>query len=85
MSEYSGSEIINIGTGEDLPIKELADLVRTVVGYEGAIEWDNTKPDGTPRKLLDVSKLHGLGWKHCIELIDGIRDTYDSYRHTVQL
>lgn len=85
MQEYSGSEIINIGTGEDLPIKELAELVRTVVGYEGAIEWDNTKPDGTPRKLLDVSKLHGLGWKHRIKLTDGIRDTYDSYRHKVQL
>lgn len=85
MQEYSGSEIINIGTGEDLPIKELAELVRTVVGYEGAIEWDNTKPDGTPRKLLDVSKLRGLGWKHRIKLTDGIRDTYDSYRHKVQL
>lgn len=83
MQEYSGSEIVNIGTGEDLPIKELAELVRSVVGYEGSIEWDSSKPDGTPRKLLDVSKLHGLGWKHSIEIRDGIRETYDSYRHSV--
>lgn len=83
MQEYSGSEIINIGTGEDLPIEELAELVRSIVGFEGAIEWDATKPDGTPRKLLDVSKLHRLGWKHCIKLTDGIRDTYDSYRHSL--
>lgn len=83
MQEYSGSEIINIGTGEDLPVKELAELVRSIVGYEGVIEWDSTKPDGTPRKLLDVSKLQGLGWKHRVELTDGIRDTYDSYRHSL--
>lgn len=80
MQEYSDSEIVNIGTGQDLPIKELAELVRSVVGYEGAIEWDSTKPDGTPRKLLDVSKLHELGWKHSIALTEGIRTTYEEYQ-----
>lgn len=83
MQEYSGSEIINIGTGEDLPIKELAELVRSVVGYEGAIEWDSSKPDGTPRKLLDVSKLHGLGWKHSITLEEGVGATYAVYQESL--
>jgi len=83
MQEYSGSEIINIGTGEDLPIKELAELVRSIVGYEGAIEWDSSKPDGTPRKLLDVSKLHGLGWKHSITLDEGVGATYAVYEESL--
>ncbi len=70
---------INIGTGEDLTIKELAELVKKVVGFTGDIVWDTTKPDGTPRKLLDVSKLHALGWKHRTNLEEGIRKTYDWY------
>lgn len=76
MQTYDGSEIVNIGTGEDVTIKELAELVRKEVGYEGEIAWDTTKPDGTPRKWLDVSKLHALGWKHGIALQEGIRGTY---------
>jgi len=73
---------INIGTGEDLTIRELAELVKRVVGFEGDIKWDTTKPDGTPRKLLDVSKLHALGWRHQTILEEGIRLTYEWYRTT---
>lgn len=67
---------INIGTGEDLSIAELAQMVKEVVGFEGQLEFDTSKPDGTPRKLLDVSRIHALGWKHHIELRDGISDVY---------
>ncbi|MDB5245370.1 MAG: GDP-L-fucose synthase [Parcubacteria group bacterium] len=83
MNTYDGSEIVNIGTGEDVSIKELAELVRTTVGFDGEIDWDTTKPDGTPRKLLDVSKLHGLGWKHSIELSDGLAKTYEWYKSSL--
>lgn len=76
MDEYSGSEPINIGVGEDISIKELAELVREVVGYAGEIVHDTTKPDGTPRKLLDVSKLYGLGWRAKVPLSEGIERTY---------
>ena len=68
---------INLGTGEDVTILELGGLVATVVGFTGKIEFDPSKPDGTPRKLLDVTKLHDLGWQHSIELLEGIRRTYD--------
>ena len=77
MSKYDGSEIINIGTGEDLSIKELAELNKRLIGYPGKITWDTSKPDGTPRKLLDVSKLHALGWKHKFSLTDGLKNTID--------
>jgi GDP-L-fucose synthase len=77
MNNYDGSEIINIGTGEDLSIKELAELIRTVIGFDGSITWDSSKPDGTPRKLLDVSKLHKLGWKHKYSLSEGLQHTID--------
>jgi len=80
MNNYNDSSIINIGTGEDITIKELAEKVRAVVGYEGEIVWDTTKPDGTPRKLLDVSKLHALGWKHTMALDHGIAATYTWYK-----
>lgn len=80
MNSYNDSEIINIGTGEDLPIKKLAELIRNIVGYKGKISWDSTKPDGTPRKLLDVSRLHQLGWKHKINLEKGIKMTYEWYK-----
>lgn len=80
MNSYNDSGIINIGTGEDLPIKKLAELIRNVVGYKGKISWDSTKPDGTPRKLLDVSRLHQLGWKHKINLEKGIKMTYEWYK-----
>ncbi|PJE73344.1 MAG: GDP-fucose synthetase [Candidatus Tagabacteria bacterium CG10_big_fil_rev_8_21_14_0_10_40_13] len=80
MNSYNDSEIINIGTGEDMTIKELAEKIRAVVGYEGGIVWDTTKPDGTPRKLLDVSKLHALGWKHTIPLDHGIASTHEWFK-----
>lgn len=79
MEHYNESEIINIGTGEDLPIKELAALVRKAVGYQGEIIWDQSKPDGTPRKLLDVTKMTSLGWRPKISLEQGIRKTYEWY------
>lgn len=79
MDNYSGSEIVNIGVGEDVSIRELAELVRDVVGYEGGIVHDASKPDGAPRKLLDVSRLRGLGWEAGIPLRKGVEDTYRWY------
>jgi len=79
METYSGRELVNIGTGEDLAIKELTELVAKTTGFDGEIKWDTTKPDGTPRKLMDVSKLHGLGWKHTIELPEGIALAYQDF------
>ena len=76
MEHYEGEEIVNIGVGEDLSIAELADLVKQVVGYQGQIVYDAGKPDGTPRKLVDVSRINGLGWKAGIPLAEGIRSTY---------
>ena len=81
MNTYSGTEMVNVGTGKELSIRALAELVAKVVGYEGEIEWDATKPDGTPRKLLDVSKLQKLGWTYKTELEDGIRMTYADFLH----
>lgn len=75
MNNYNKSEIINIGCGEDLSIMELAKIISEIVGYTGELEFDHTKPDGTPRKLLDVSKLHQLGWKHSIGIKEGISRT----------
>lgn len=69
-------DIYNVGTGKDISICELAYLIQRIVGHEGEIIWDTSKPDGTPRKLLDVSKLHSLGWKHCKELSEGLAETY---------
>ena len=77
MQHYDSPEIINIGTGEDISIAALAKLVAEIVGFEGAIEFDPGKPDGTPRKLMDVSKLDGLGWRAATGLEDGIRRTYE--------
>ncbi len=79
MNNYSGNETVNAGTGKEITIRELAATVATVVGYTGAIVWDSTKPNGTPRKLLDVSKATALGWTYRTELIDGIRLTYDDF------
>lgn len=80
MNEYSSPEIVNIGSGEDLSILELANIVKKCVGYEGNIVWDSSKPDGTPRKLLDISKLKALGWSPKINLNDGIKRTYEWYK-----
>ncbi len=77
MEHYSEPGLINIGTGEDLSIKELAEMIAEITGFEGKIVWDSTKPDGTPRKLMDVSKLHRAGWHHKIELGAGIRMVYE--------
>jgi len=79
MENYNEAELVNIGTGEDVTIKNLASLVKQIVGFQGEIIWDTTKPDGTPRKLMDVSKLHGLGWHHKIALIDGIKLAYQDF------
>ncbi len=80
METFDEEGFVNIGTGEDLPIAELAQMVKNIVGYEGEIVNDTTKPDGTPRKLMDVSKLHNLGWKHQISLEDGIRQVVEEVR-----
>ncbi|NDC79809.1 MAG: GDP-L-fucose synthase [Verrucomicrobia bacterium] len=77
MARYDGREIVNVGVGHDLSILELAETVMKAVGYGGNLSWDTSKPDGTPRKLLDVQKIHGLGWKPSISLEDGISRTYD--------
>jgi GDP-L-fucose synthase len=79
MQTYDDSEIVNIGVGEDISIAELAELIREVVGYEGELRFDRSKPDGTPRKLLDVSRLHSLGWQAAIPLREGIEQTYRWY------
>jgi GDP-L-fucose synthase len=76
LEKYDSPEIINVGCGEDVSIRELAELICDVVGFDGELAWDTSKPDGTPRKLLDVSKLHALGWKPTIRLRDGITQTY---------
>lgn len=79
MNTYSGNETVNLGTGKELSIKELAELVKKVVGFKGNITFDTTKPDGTPRKLLDVSKLKNLGWTYKTELEDGIKLAYEDF------
>jgi GDP-L-fucose synthase len=76
LEHYDGDEHVNVGTGTDVSIAELASTVAKVVGYDGPIEWDTSKPDGTPRKLLDVTKLNGLGWSASIPLDEGIAGTY---------
>lgn len=79
MNNYSGNETVNLGTGKELTIKELTELVAKVIGYTGEIRWDSSKPDGTPRKLLDVSKLESLGWHYKTELEEGIRLSYQDF------
>lgn len=79
MDNYSGDETVNVGTGKELTIKELTELTAKVIGFEGEIKWDTEKPDGTPRKMLDVSKLKNLGWKYKVELEDGIRMAYEDF------
>ncbi|MBQ7359855.1 MAG: GDP-L-fucose synthase [Lachnospiraceae bacterium] len=79
MNHYSGDETVNVGTGKELSIKELTELVAKVVGFKGKILWDSSKPDGTPRKLLDVSKLENLGWKYSVELEEGVKLAYQDF------
>jgi len=85
MNNYNRKEFLNIGTGSDVSIKELAELIKKVVGYEGALKWDATKPDGMMRKLLDVSKIHSMGWEHTVELENGIRLAYQDFLGKQQL
>ena len=79
MENYNEPQLINIGTGEDLSIGDLAKMVKDIVGFKGRIVFDSTKPDGTPRKLMDVTKLHNLGWRHKIELKEGIGLAYENF------
>ncbi|HPF91142.1 MAG: GDP-L-fucose synthase [Flavobacteriales bacterium] len=79
MQHYDEEMFVNIGTGEDLTIKELAELIQEVVGYTGVIKWNTEKPDGTPRKLMDVSRLHNMGWRHRIGLREGITSVYAEF------
>ena len=79
METYHGGEAVNVGTGEDLTIAELADLVARVAGYSGRIRFDPSRPDGTPRKLLDVSRIHALGWKARISIEEGVASAYEWY------
>ncbi|MEO7119528.1 MAG: GDP-L-fucose synthase, partial [Ginsengibacter sp.] len=84
MQNYNEKQFLNIGTGEDLTIRDLAELIKNIVGYPGDIIWDSNKPDGTPRKLMDVSKANSLGWVHEISLEEGIKKTYSDFL-TLQL
>ena len=79
MKNYSGEGLVNIGVGDDITIKDLALLIKDIVGYEGDLTFDASKPDGTPRKLVDVGKLHSLGWKHRISLKEGIESVYQQF------
>ena len=80
LEKYDSPDIVNVGYGEDISIRELAELICEVLGFDGELAWDTSKPDGTPRKLLDVSKLRALGWKPAISLRDGIARTYQWFR-----
>ncbi|MBB00310.1 MAG: GDP-fucose synthetase [Saprospirales bacterium] len=80
MREYNDRPFVNVGTGEDLPIKALAETIQTIVGFEGDIIWDNTKPDGTPQKLMNCDRIHAMGWKHSIELQEGLRSVYNEFK-----
>ena len=79
MNNYSGNETVNVGTGKEISIKALARLVADIIGYDGKIFWDTSKPNGTPRKVLDVSKATALGWKYKTELRDGIKLAYENF------
>jgi len=86
LDNYDSAETINVGVGEDVTIRELAELVAVVVGYDGALVQDTSKPDGTPRKLLDVSKINDLGWKANVPLREGIASTYQWFlKHRAEI
>jgi GDP-L-fucose synthase len=84
MQEYESPEIVNIGSGEDHSIKEMAEMIKDISGYTGALVFDESKPDGTLRKLMDVSKINGLGWKHEIDLREGLERTYKEFEEGYQ-
>lgn len=79
MKEYNDPGLVNIGVGEDISIKELAELIQNIIAFKGNLVFDTSKPDGTPRKLLDVSKLHAMGWKAKISLKEGITQVYENH------
>jgi GDP-L-fucose synthase len=79
MQKYSEEQFINVGSGREITIRQLAELVRRVVGYTGEIVWDTSKPDGTPRKLMDSSRLFAMGWRPQVDLETGIRRTYEDF------
>ena len=83
LENYDGEQHVNIGTGKELTIKELAELVKKTVGFEGEIVWNSSMPDGTPRKLTDVTKLHELGWTHKVELQEGVKLAYEWFKENV--
>jgi GDP-L-fucose synthase len=80
LQNYHEELFVNIGTGTDLTIKALAELIKNIVGFDGELKWDSSKPDGTPRKLMDVSRLHNMGWTHTIELREGITQVYEAFK-----
>ena len=80
MQNYDGKDFVNIGTGEDLTIKSLAETIKEIVGFHGELVWNTEKPDGTPRKLMNVDRIHKLGWKHKIGLLEGIKSTYEDFK-----
>ncbi len=80
LQNYDSPEIINVGTGKDVSIRELAELICEIVGFKGELSWDASQPDGTPRKLLDISKIESLGWGPQISLREGIARTYEWFR-----
>jgi GDP-L-fucose synthase len=85
MKHYNDKAPVNVGVGEDISILQLAELIKELVGFKGRIVLDATKPDGTPRKILDVRKLHSLGWRHKISLQEGLRQVYEDYKTTIQV
>jgi GDP-L-fucose synthase len=80
MENYDERQFLNVGTGVDLSIRELAEMIKEIVGYPGEIVWNTDKPDGTPRKLMDVTKINDLGWKHAIDLREGITAVYENFK-----
>ena len=83
LENYSGESHVNIGTGKEVTIRQLAEIVKETVGYEGRIVWNDQMPDGTPRKLTDVTMLHELGWTHKVELPEGVKLAYDWFRENI--
>ena len=83
LENYDGEQHVNIGTGKEVTIAELAQTVKDTVGYTGEIVWNSDMPDGTPRKLTDVTKLHSLGWKHKVELDEGVKLAYEWFKENV--